>query len=78
MRKAPEGFLLARLAFIFILFAEYALFTFAFAVIMGLILDKAGFQDQVKNVSVKGGHEDGLTWEKLEAVLSQRSNLCRT
>lgn len=50
----------------------YSLLTFTFAVIMGLFLDKAGFQNQVKNVSVKGGHEDSVTWEKLQGSFWQK------
>ena len=40
----------------------YAVFTFVFAVVMGLILDKAGFAKYVKNVTVTGGHQDGVSW----------------
>lgn len=50
----------------------YAVLTFLFAVLMGLVLDKAGFQSQVKRVSVRGGREDGLTWEKLEGTFWQK------
>ena len=38
----------------------YTIFTFVFAVVMGVILDKAGFEKEIKNVSVKGGHQDGV------------------
>lgn len=48
------------------------LFTFAFAVVMGLILDKAGFEKEIKNVSVKGGHQDGVCWEKLQGTFWQK------
>ena len=44
----------------------YTVFTFLFAAIMGLMLDKAGFEKEIKNVSVKGGHNDGVSWEKLQ------------
>lgn len=50
----------------------YAVFTFAFAVIMGLILDKAGFEKCVKNVTVKGGHQDGVCWENLQGTFWQK------
>lgn len=50
----------------------YAGFTFAFAVVAGLILDKLGFAKEVKNVSVKGGHTDEVTWESLKGTLPQR------
>ena len=41
----------------------YTIFTFTFAVVMGLILDAAGFQKEVKNVTVTGGHQDNVSWE---------------
>lgn len=50
----------------------YAIFTFAFAVIMGLVLDKAGFEKYVKNVSIKGGHQDGVCWENLQGSFWQK------
>lgn len=43
----------------------YTVFTFVFAVIMGLVLDAAGFEKEIKNVTVKGGHQDGISWEKM-------------
>lgn len=52
--------------------AVYAVFTFVFSVTMGLILDKAGFESQVKNVSVRGGHSGGVTWEKLAGTFWQK------
>lgn len=50
----------------------YGLFTFLFAVVMGLILDAAGFEKEIKNVSVKGGHQDSMTWEKLQGSFWQK------
>ena len=50
----------------------YAGFTFVFAVVAGLVLDKLGFEKEVKNVSVKGGHVDDVTWESLQGTLGQR------
>lgn len=50
----------------------YTIFTFVFAVVMGLVLDKMGFEKEVKNVSVKGGHQDAMTWEKLEGTFWQK------
>lgn len=50
----------------------YGLFTFLFAVVMGLILDAAGFEKEIKNVTVKGGHQDGVTWEKLQGSFWQK------
>lgn len=50
----------------------YTIFTFSFAVIMGLVLDKAGFEKEVKKVSVKGGHEDSVTWNTLQGTFWQK------
>lgn len=50
----------------------YAVFTFLFAVVMGLILDKAGFEKEVKKVTVKGGHQDGVCWENLQGSFWQK------
>lgn len=50
----------------------YTTFTFTFAVIMGLVLDKAGFEKEVKKVSVKGGHEDSVTWNTLQGTFWQK------
>lgn len=50
----------------------YAIFTFAFAVIMGLILDAVGFEKEIKNVTVKGGHQDGVCWETLQGTFWQK------
>lgn len=50
----------------------YAVFTFVFAVVMGLILDKAGFEKYVKNVTVKGGHQDNVCWENLQGTFWQK------
>lgn len=50
----------------------YTIFTFVFAVIMGLILDKAGFEREIKNVTVKGGHQDGVCWENLQGTFWQK------
>lgn len=50
----------------------YTVFTFVFAVVMGLILDKAGFEKYVKNVTVKGGHQDNVCWENLQGTFWQK------
>lgn len=50
----------------------YAAFTFLFAVVMGLILDKAGFEKEIKNVSITGGHQDGICWEQLQGTFWQK------
>ncbi|MDL2237205.1 permease [Christensenellaceae bacterium OttesenSCG-928-K19] len=50
----------------------YSVFTFLFAVVMGLVLDKLGFQNQVKNVRIKGGSEDDVAFKDLQGSLGQR------
>lgn len=50
----------------------YTIFTFTFAVVMGLILDAAGFQKEVKNVTVTGGHQDNVSWETLKGTFWQK------
>ncbi len=50
----------------------YTVFTFLFAVIMGLVLDAAGFEKEIKNVTVKGGHKDGISWEKMTGSFWQK------
>jgi uncharacterized membrane protein YraQ (UPF0718 family) len=50
----------------------YTGFTFVFAVVAGLVLDKMGFEKEMKKVSVKGGNTDDVTWESLQGTLSQR------
>ncbi|WP_278549581.1 permease [Cloacibacillus evryensis] len=50
----------------------YTTFTFVFAVVMGLILDKAGFEKEVKNVVVTGGHQDSVSWETLRGNFWQK------
>lgn len=50
----------------------YTAFTFLFAVIMGLVLDRLGFEREIKNVSVKGGHNGGVSWEKLQGNFWQK------
>ncbi len=51
----------------------YVLFTFTFAVMAGLILDKLGFENEVKKVSVKGGHNQDVTWENLQGTFWQKN-----
>lgn len=54
----------------------YALFTFSFAVIMGLLLDAAGFESQVKDLTPSGGccccSGQPRTWEYLEGTFWQK------
>lgn len=50
----------------------YTVFTFTFAVVMGLVLDKLGFEKEVKNVSVRGGHQDAVSWETLQGTFWQK------
>lgn len=46
----------------------YSALTFVFAVVMGLILDKAGFEKEVKKVTVTGGRQDNVSWETLHGT----------
>ncbi|MEA5019263.1 MAG: permease [Gordonibacter sp.] len=50
----------------------YAVLTFAFAVMAGLLLDKLGFSKYVKSVSVKGGASDDESWETLQGTFWQK------
>lgn len=52
----------------------YALATFFFAVIAGLLLDHLGFEKEVKNVKIQGGCCDAeeVTWERLEGTFWQK------
>ena len=50
----------------------YMAFTFIFAVVMGLILDAAGFEKEIKNVSVRGGHQDAVSWETMQGTFWQK------
>lgn len=50
----------------------YTALTFGFAVVMGLILDACGFEKEVKNVSVRGGRQDGANWETLSDSFWQK------
>lgn len=50
----------------------YVGFTFLFAVAAGLVLDRLGFEKEVKNVSVKGGHVAEITWESLQGSFWQK------
>lgn len=51
----------------------YAIFTFIIAVVIGLLLDKLGYQKEVKNVSLKGENNDELTYEKLEGTFLEKN-----
>lgn len=46
----------------------YSALTFVFAVVMGLILDKAGFEKEVKKVTITGGRQDNVSWETLHGT----------
>lgn len=50
----------------------YTGFTFLFAVVMGLVLDKLGFEKEVKNVTVQGGHQNSVSWETLQGTFWQK------
>ena len=40
---------------------------------MGIVLDKLGFEREIKNVSIKGGHTT-ITWEKLNGAFWQKQS----
>lgn len=50
----------------------YAAFTFVFAVVTGLILDKLGFEKYVKNVTIKGGRQNAVCRENLQGAFWQK------
>lgn len=50
----------------------YATFTFIFAVIVGFLLEKLGMESQIKNVAIKGGHEEEVTFDVLEGTTMER------
>lgn len=51
----------------------YTVFTFIFAVIMGLILDKLGFENELKDITLNEGHQDVISWEKLEGSFLKKN-----
>lgn len=51
----------------------YAVCTFVFAVLMGIILDKLGFEKEVKRVTVRGGAPDDVVYEKLQGTFWQKN-----
>lgn len=51
----------------------YTAFTFTFAVIIGLLLDKLGFEKEVKNVSIKGDQSDEIVYENLEGTFLEKN-----
>lgn len=53
----------------------YAVFTFSTAVVIGLILDKLGFQKEVKNISIKGGSEDELVYESIKGTFIEKNKI---
>ena len=53
----------------------YAAFTFVFAVILGLLLDKFGFEKEVKNVTIKGDSSDELAYEQLEGTFWAKNKI---
>lgn len=43
----------------------YVCLTFAFAVVMGLLLERLGFEKEVKNVTVHGGRQNDVCYDQL-------------
>ena len=50
----------------------YVIFTFTFAVVVGLILDKLGFENQIKDISSKNKEQNYIFWEKLKGTFWQK------
>jgi uncharacterized membrane protein YraQ (UPF0718 family) len=46
----------------------YAVFTFTFAVLAGIVLEKLGMESQIKNVAIKGGHDEEITYDVLQGT----------
>lgn len=53
----------------------YTTFTFILAVIVGLLLDKFGFEKEVKNVSIKGEQSDEIVYENLEGTFLEKNKI---
>lgn len=53
----------------------YTVFTFVIAVVIGLLLDKLGYQKEVKNVSIKGDSDDELVYENLEGTFLEKNKI---
>lgn len=53
----------------------YAVFTFVIAVIIGLLLDKLGYDKEVKNISIKGESDDELVYENLEGTFIAKNKI---
>lgn len=53
----------------------YGIFTFIFAVVVGLLLDKLGFKSEVKNVSLKCEGNNELSYEDIEGSFFERNKI---
>jgi uncharacterized membrane protein YraQ (UPF0718 family) len=51
----------------------YAGFILIFSVVMGLILDKLGFDKEVKNVKIQGGNGEEITYASLTGTFWQKN-----
>jgi len=52
--------------------AIYAIFTFIFAVLAGIILEKMGMEDQIKNVAIKGASNEEITYDVISGTKGER------
>jgi uncharacterized membrane protein YraQ (UPF0718 family) len=52
--------------------AIYGAFTFVFSVLIGTLLEKLGMEDQIKNVTIQGGHNDEITYDVLEGTKMEK------
>ncbi|MCR4431191.1 MAG: permease [Tepidanaerobacteraceae bacterium] len=55
--------------------AVYVAFTFAFAVIIGVFLDKLGMEKEVKNVTIKGEKHEEITYDKLQGSFMEKNKI---
>ena len=51
----------------------YAGFTFIFAVIIGILLDKLGMENEIKNVTIQGHTEKASAYEDLQGTFWQKN-----
>jgi len=50
----------------------YAIFTFTFAILAGILLEKLGMEKQIKNVMIKGGSEEEITYDDLKGSNTEK------
>lgn len=53
----------------------YAAFTFIFAVVIGIFLDKLGMEREVKRVTIKGEMHEEITYDKLQGSFFEKNKI---